>query len=86
MDIQVGSAVYAIAGKEKGGLFFVIKCEGDFVYLADGDTRRAEKPKKKRLKHLNKTNYISEIVREHCNSATLENHILRKEIAQIKPI
>ncbi|MBQ7793879.1 MAG: KOW domain-containing RNA-binding protein [Clostridia bacterium] len=86
MDITVGSAVYARAGKEKGGLFFVVKLEGDFAYLSDGDTRRIEKPKKKRLKHLNKTNYVSEEISEHCRNGSLENHILRKALAQIKPI
>ncbi len=86
MEITVGSAVYAIAGKEKGGLFFVIKLEGDFAYLADGDSRRCEKPKKKRLKHLNKTNFVSEEIREHSQSGSLENHILRKALAKIKPI
>ncbi len=86
MDIMMGSIVIATAGKEKGERFFVIRCEGDFAYLADGNKRKCEKPKKKRLKHLNKTNYLSEVVKEHSENATLENHILRKELAQIKPI
>ncbi len=86
MDITEGSAVYAKAGKEKGRLFFVIKTEGDFAYLADGDTRKIEKPKKKRLKHLNKTNYLSEEIKGHIEHKSLENHILRKALAQIKPI
>ena len=56
--MERGSLVYSIAGRDKGNLFMVLKAEGDFVYLADGDVRRAENPKKKRLKHINKTNTL----------------------------
>ena len=56
MEIKRGSLVYSIKGRDKGNLFMVLKRDGDFVYLADGKTRRCENPKKKKLKHINKTN------------------------------
>ena len=61
MEIERGSLVYSIAGRDKGVLFLVLKREGDFVYLADGKLRRTENPKKKKLKHVNKTNTLLEI-------------------------
>lgn len=56
MEIERGSLVYSIAGRDKGILFLVLKREGDLVYLADGNLRKTENPKKKKLKHVNKTN------------------------------
>ena len=61
MDISRGSLVYSKAGRDKGTLFLVLKAEGEFVYLTDGDTRRVSNPKKKKLKHINKTNTVLEL-------------------------
>ena len=60
MEIERGSLVYSIAGRDKGSLFLVLKRDGDFVYLADGDLRKVENPKKKKIKHINKTNTLLE--------------------------
>lgn len=54
--MERGSLVYSIAGRDKGSLFIVLKRDGDYVYLADGNLRKVENPKKKKLKHINKTN------------------------------
>lgn len=62
MEIERGSLVYSIAGRDKGNLFLVLKRDGDFVYLADGNLRCAENPKKKKLKHVNKTNTRLELL------------------------
>lgn len=61
MEIERGSLVYSIAGRDKGNLFLVLSRDGEFVYLADGDQRKAENPKKKKIKHVNKTNTLLEL-------------------------
>lgn len=71
MDIEKGSLVYSRAGRDKGTLFVVIATEGDWVFLADGDTRRADKPKKKKLKHINKTNKVAELDFENLSDSAL---------------
>lgn len=60
MDIKKGSLVYSKAGRDKGRLFMVIDMEADFVYLADGATRRMDNPKRKKQKHIIFTNYTPE--------------------------
>lgn len=49
----IGMIATSRAGRDKGRIFAVVGIadEGS-VYVADGDTRRLEKPKKKKLKHL----------------------------------
>ena len=74
-DITRGSLVYSRAGKDKGYLFLVIGTEGDYVYLTDGDTRPVEKPKKKKLKHINRTNNICEL-----DFDNISNSMVRKAL------
>ena len=61
MEIERGSLVYSIAGRDKGSLFLVLSRDGEFVYLADGNLRQVENPKKKKIKHVNKTNTLLEL-------------------------
>ena len=58
MDICKGMLVYSKAGRDKGKLFMVLETENDFVYLSDGDIRRVAAPKKKKIKHINRTNTV----------------------------
>ncbi len=59
MDIDAGSLVYSIAGRDKGGVFVVLSLDGMFAYLADGKTRKADKPKKKKIKHVKPTGFTA---------------------------
>ncbi len=47
-----GSVVQSLAGHDQMKAYLVIKVEGCFVWLVDGDLRRYEKPKKKRIRHV----------------------------------
>lgn len=52
-SLVVGSIVEALAGREKGELFVVIQnIDNDNVYLSNGNNRKIDKPKKKKVKHL----------------------------------
>lgn len=86
MDITLGSAVYSRAGRDKGGLFIVVRLEAGYAYLADGDTRRVANPKKKKIKHLNRTNFVSEAIAEICRDSVPEDYMIRKALAELKPI
>ena len=44
MDIAKSMIVRSTAGRDKGKLFLVLGTEGDFLLLADGKTRRVERP------------------------------------------
>ncbi len=85
MEIVCANAVYSIAGRDKGGLFIVVGLEPGYAYIADGTKHRVEKPKKKNLKHLNRTNFVSKELLEHIDAGTLENYMIRKVLAELKP-
>ena len=75
MEIERGSLVYSIAGRDKGTLFLVLKRDGEFVYLADGNTRKVENPKKKKLKHVNKTNTLLELEFENISNSDVRKSL-----------
>ena len=51
--ILEGSKVISKAGRDEGRLFLVVKeLDQEYVLISDGDTRKVEKPKKKKRRHL----------------------------------
>ena len=52
MDVARSDIVKAAAGRDQGKLFFVLEVEGDFLLLADGKSRKLERPKRKKRKHV----------------------------------
>ena len=58
MNIQKGSIVRAKAGRDKGNYFVVLNVEGKFAFIADGKSRKVNKPKKKNLLHLQATSRV----------------------------
>ena len=56
-DEHLGQIVFSRAGRDKGRYFIIIdKSDEDYVLISDGDLRRLENPKKKKIKHLIFTN------------------------------
>lgn len=49
---MVGLLAMSKAGHDKGTLYVIIREEGEYVYLADGRIRTADRPKKKNKKHV----------------------------------
>ena len=56
---RIGQVVFSNAGHDRGKMYVIIDMENDGVVLADGKTKSIEHPKKKHLRHVDRTNYIS---------------------------
>jgi ribosomal protein L14E/L6E/L27E len=56
-----GQIVFTKCGRDKGKAFIVISIHEDYLYLVDGKVRTLCKPKKKKAKHVQPTNYIAEL-------------------------
>ncbi len=48
-----GRFAVSLSGRDRGRIFMIVEeLEKDYVGLADGQLRKLEKPKRKKLKHL----------------------------------
>ena len=53
-DFNISDVVVSTAGRDKDELFYVIKTDDQFIYLANGKDRPLDKPKRKKRKHIQK--------------------------------
>ena len=53
---MIGQLATSKAGHDKDRLYVIVAQTGENVYLCDGDLRQPDKPKKKRLKHIQPVN------------------------------
>ncbi len=82
MEIKVGQIVYSKAGRDEGKKFVIIEViDSMFVSIADGNLRRIEKPKKKKLKHLELTSQVIENLNHKLsNDIKVTNADIRKTL------
>lgn len=78
--VQIGQVVKSKAGRDKGRVFIIYKIiDKDHVYVVDGDLRRLDSPKKKKLKHLEVYNKVlAEIEYRMGNNLPINNAYIRK--------
>lgn len=76
--ISVGSVVRSRAGRDSGRDFLVVGIlDQEYVLLCDGDLRKAEKPKKKKTKHLSATGRRIPQAEEAAREGSLSNAQIR---------
>lgn len=83
MILALGQIVVSRTGRDAGKRFVVVKVIDDsFVEISDGDLRKIEKPKRKRIKHLKRTDEKAEILAEKLKSSDrITNAEIRKTLA-----
>ena len=82
MEIDKSSLVVSKAGRDQGQLFYVVDTDEQYVYLADGKSRKLEKPKRKKRKHIEQIPRTeSRIAEKIRNGDKVLNSELRRELA-----
>ncbi|MDO4262225.1 MAG: KOW domain-containing RNA-binding protein [Eubacteriales bacterium] len=76
---EAWTAARALAGHDRGRLFFIIRTEQEYVWLADGVRRTLARPKRKKRKHVQVIRRIPKAAEEILESAqTLsDEHIIQ---------
>ena len=81
---MIGNIVYSKCGHDKGDIFIVIDEDNNYYYLANGKQRLVSRPKKKKIKHVQITNYncneLVEIIKtKKCLDADIRKSIKKYE-------
>lgn len=74
-ECRIGEFAKSKAGHDKDEIFIIINIEDEYVFLVDGKSRRIEKPKKKKKKHIQVINFIDDELRNKLN----DNVLIRDE-------
>lgn len=84
MDATLGQVVYSKAGRDSGRIFVITKLlDENYVYIADGDLRRFENPKRKKIKHLKLTqDIVQSLLIKFEQEQRVSNAELRKALAE----
>lgn len=83
--IDLGSIVQSLAGRDKGKIFLVVGVEDNYVYLVDGDIRKIENPKRKKIKHVELTRYFDgDIAERIAKKNKITNQDIKKVIREIQ--
>lgn len=83
--LRLGQIVCSKSGRDKDRLFIVVDIvDHEYVLIADGDLRKVEKPKKKKVKHLQKYNIVDKELEEKLeNDIKVDNIYVRRQIEKI---
>ena len=86
MDVVLGQVVYSKAGRDEGKIFVITRLiESNYAYISDGDLRRVENPKKKKIKHLVITkDIINTIAQKISIDVRITNAEIRKALVEVK--
>jgi ribosomal protein L14E/L6E/L27E len=84
-SVLPGQVVVSKAGRDAGRKFVVVRIINElYVEIADGDLRKIEKPKKKKLKHLRITGHVIDHIRQNIeNNVRVTNAEIRKALAEL---
>ena len=76
--MTIGQVVFTKCGRDKGRAFVTINVENEYLYLVDGKLRTLNKPKKKKAKHVQLTNFVASL---DVGSRGLQDADIRKILA-----
>ena len=72
------------AGRDRDGYYIVTKIEDEYVYLVDGDIRKNENPKKKKIKHVKLTEFSDDEMTDRLTKNNkVTNHDVKKCIKNL---
>ncbi|WP_304509530.1 KOW domain-containing RNA-binding protein [Anaerotignum sp.] len=89
MEYQVGQIVYSKDGHDKGETMMVFSVEDGYLNLINGKTRKLAKPKRKKIIHVQPTNYVDAVIAEKLTeNEYIQDSDIRKAIKmyQVKAV
>jgi len=83
---DIGDIVRALAGRDEKKLFLVVGiADENYVFIADGRSRKADAPKKKKIKHIELVKKAGDGFIQGLNlkNGRFTNSVLRKIISEV---
>lgn len=84
MLVKEGAFAKSKTGHDCSEIYVIIKCDDEYAYLVNGKTKPLDKPKKKKLKHIQFIDYMEPVIIEKINNNLLNNEDIKKAIKNYK--
>ena len=83
-DIKISDVVVSTAGRDQGRLYYVISTDELFLMLVNGKDRTLDKPKRKKLRHVQKVlRSETRVAAKLASGDKVLNSELRRDLAYI---
>ena len=84
---RVGQVTRCTSGRDTNRLFFIIKIiDSKYVLISDGNKRKLDRPKLKKVKHLKLYEVFNDEVENRIASGNITDAFLRAELTKSKDI
>ncbi len=80
MLVKKGAFAKSKTGHDCNKIYVIINCNDEYAYLVNGKTRPLDKPKKKKLKHIQFIDYMDSVIIEKINNNLLNNDDIKRAI------
>ena len=82
-ETLIGKIAVSKAGHDQNQFFVILKAEDEYVYLVDGKVRTLDRPKKKKIKHIQLIDHsVDHIIDAYKENKLMDSHV-RKAIKQV---
>jgi len=83
----IGKVVLSKAGRDKDHLYVIIgEIDKEYVLLSNGSTKTVDKPKKKKIKHLNFLNVVDDEIKEAITNIDKSTDLKIKRFLKLEDI
>lgn len=80
MLVKEGAFAKSKTGHDCNQIYVIISCNDEYAYLVNGRTKPLDKPKKKKLKHIQFIDYMDPVIIEKINNNLLNNDDIKLAI------
>jgi ribosomal protein L14E/L6E/L27E len=84
-NIQIGQIVCSTQGRDEGAYYIVLTVDSNFCFVADGEYKKINAPKKKNIAHLRATPVIiTEIAQKIGNKTKINDQMIYHSLYEYK--
>lgn len=85
-ELIIGGFALSKAGHDSGKCYVIFHMDGEYVYLVDGKIRTIQRPKKKKIKHVNKLNFVDPILAAKVIEKTVINEEIKRALKMLSNV
>ncbi len=79
-EFEIGGYAVSTAGHDSGKKYVISQTDREYVYLVDGKIRTMNRPKKKKIRHVQMLDQSNPILAEKLKNMTVKNEEIKRAI------